>query len=126
MTVEMLAGYRATMFDGEPGLDWLRQAWRALKLYARKAGRAIEAGNLAEKGEAVHKADELLLLLTGILDTGEGSRLGPKLMAIYTSLHATLLRANLNNDAQALVDFEQAIDALARDMLSQSRIPTAA
>ncbi len=126
MTTDMLAGYRATMFDGEPGTDWLRHAWRALKVYVRRAGRAIESGNLAQKADAIDKADRLLILLSGILDTGDGAKLGPKLMDVYASLHATLLRANIGDDLQALGEFEQAIDALARDMLIPPRIPTAA
>jgi len=117
MTNETVDGYRATMFDGEPGLGWLRPGWRALRLYGRKAKAAIEAGDIALKAQMIHRADKLLILMTGILDTGGGTTLGPLLMNIYTQLGLTLLRANTNNDTAALDDFETALATLDREML---------
>ena|ERR1700734_2517872 len=117
MMMDMIAGYRATMFDGDSELDWLRHGWRALRLYARKAKAAILAGDMAQKGEMVARADQLLVLMTGLLDTAPGTTLGPKLMNIYSVLQATLLRANLNNDIAALDEFDKAIENLVRDML---------
>ncbi|HEY1858026.1 flagellar protein FliS [Acidocella sp.] len=121
----MIAGYRATMFDGETELDWLRHGWRALRLYGRKAKAAILAGDIALKAEMMHRADRLLVLLTGILDTGPGTTLGPALTTIYGTLQTTLLRANLQNDAAALDEFDRAIETLARDMLETPEPGTA-
>ena len=90
------------MFDGETELDWLRHGWRALRLYGRKAKAAILAGDMALKAEMMIRADRLLVLMTGILDTGPGTTLGPALMKIYATLQTTLLRANIQNDAAAL------------------------
>lgn len=126
MKIEMLAGYRATMFDGDAGLDWLRHGWRGLRLYGRKAKAAILAGNHVHKAEMIDRADRLLALMAGILDTGDGATLGPLLMTIYAKLHMTLLRANVNSDTEALDEFEQVIDILARDMLHGMKIPVAA
>jgi len=120
MMMDMIAGYRATMFDGDSELDWLRHGWRALRLYARKAKAAILAGDMAQKGEMVARADQLLVLMTGLLDTAPGTTLGPKLMNIYSVLQTTLLRANLNNDIAALDEFDKAIENLVRDMLETS------
>jgi flagellar biosynthetic protein FliS len=117
MMMDMIAGYRATMFDGETELDWLRQGWRALRLYGRKAKAAILAGDMALKAEMIVRADQLLVLMTGILDTSPGTTLGPALMNIYTMLQATLLRANVQNDTSALDEFDHAIENLVRDML---------
>ncbi len=116
MINETMEGYRATMFDGEPGLDWLRPGWRALRLYGRKAKAAIEAGDIALKAQMIHRADKLLTLMTGILDTGSGTTLGPVLMKIYAELGLTLLRANTANDMAALDDFETALATLDREM----------
>lgn len=117
MMTDMIAGYRATMFDGESELTWLRHGWRALRLYARKAKAAILDNDMALKGEMMARADQLLVLMTGILDTAPGTTLGPKLMNIYGVLQATLLRANLQNDIAALDEFDSAIENLVRDML---------
>jgi flagellar biosynthetic protein FliS len=120
MMMDMIAGYRAPMFDGETELDWLRQGWRALRLYGRKAKAAIVAGDMALKAQMVTRADQLLVLMTGILDTGPGTTLGPRLMNIYSVLQTTLLRANLRNDTAALDEFDRAIESLVRDMLETS------
>jgi flagellin-specific chaperone FliS len=112
----MMSSYRAGLFDGEPGLNWLRPGWRGLRLYARKARAAIEAGDIASKAVMIQRADSLLTLMSGILDTGHGTTLGPALMNIYAALRETLLRANLNDDVAALGDFEEALLTLDRDM----------
>jgi flagellin-specific chaperone FliS len=110
------SGYRAGLFDGEAGLNWLRPGWRGLRLYARKARHAIEQGDVAHKADMILRADKLLTLMTGILNTGHGATLGPALVNIYTALRENLLRANLNDDADALRDFESALSVLDRDM----------
>jgi flagellar biosynthetic protein FliS len=125
MMMDMIAGYRATMFDGETELDWLRHGWRALRLYGRKAKTAIQAGDVALKAEMVMRADRLLVVMTGILDTAPGTTLGPALMNIYTALQASLLRANIQNDVAALEEFDRALETLVRDMLETSEPGTA-
>ena len=125
MMMDMTAGYRATMFDGAAELDWLRHGWRALRLYGRKAKAAILAGDIAQKAEMIVRADRLLVLMTGLLDTGPGTTLGPALMNIYTTLQTALLRANIQNDAAALDEFDRAIEILVRDMLETTEPGTA-
>ncbi len=83
MMMDMIAGYRTTLFDGEEELDWLRHGWRGLRLYARKAKAAMLNGDMVLKAEMLNRADRLLVLMTGILDTGAGTTLGPLLMQIY-------------------------------------------
>jgi flagellin-specific chaperone FliS len=104
------------MFDGQPGVHWLRQAWRALRHYARQAALAIEAGDRARQVDMIMRADRLLTLLTGLLDTSEDAVLGAQLQRIYTALQGALFRANSHNDAAELAGFEQAIDELTRSM----------
>jgi flagellin-specific chaperone FliS len=116
MMTYMMSSYRAGLFDGEPGLNWLRPGWRGLRLYARKAKAAITAGDTAAKATMIQRADQLLTLMTGILNTGHGTTLGPALMNIYAALHQNLLRANLNDDTKALDDFEAALLLLDREM----------
>jgi flagellar biosynthetic protein FliS len=122
MTMDMTINYRAGMFDGEADVNWLRPGWRGLRLYGRRAKAAIEAGDFATKAEMIARADELLNVMTGILDTENGTTLGPALMTIYTALRYTLLRANTENNIPALDDFETALAFLDRDMTSESAI----
>jgi flagellin-specific chaperone FliS len=118
--MDMMTSYRAGMFDGQQDMDWLRQGWRALRLYGRRARLAIEAGDTAGKTEMILKADQLLNVMSGILDTGTGRTLGPALMTIYTALRFTLLRANLENSLDALDDYDRALTFLDRDMKNSS------
>jgi flagellar biosynthetic protein FliS len=104
--------YRATMFDGEPTVDWLRPGWRALRLYGRKAKRAIEEGDMTAKAEMLSRADQLLTIMTGILDTGHDNALGQSLMRIYSALRLALLDANIENDPKPLDDFDGALRVL--------------
>ncbi len=112
--------YRTGMFDGKADISWLRPGWRALRLYGRRAKAAMEANDTAAKAEMICRADRLLNVMAGILDTEAGTTLGPALMTIYTALRYTLLRANIENNAKALDDFEAALAILDRDMIKSS------
>lgn len=118
---EISITYRAAMFDGEPGLDWLRQGWRGLRQYGRRAALAIEQNDMSVKAAMISKADELLNLMSGILGTESGTTLGPALMTIYSALRFTLLRANAENSLEALRDFDAALAFLSRDILNLSQ-----
>jgi flagellar biosynthetic protein FliS len=123
---DLISTYRATMFDGPADMSWLRQGWRGLRQYGRRASTAIEAGDMAAKAVMIARADELLTLMSGILDTSAGTTLGPALMTIYSALRFTLLRANTENSVAALADFEAALAILDRDMIKSSESVLAA
>lgn len=127
---DTITNYRATMFDGMADLAWLRQGWRGLRQYGRRACAAIEAGDAATKAAMIARADELLTVMSGILDTSDGTTLGPALMTIYSALRFTLLRANTEANPEdsvaALQDFEAALAILDRDMIKSSESVLAA
>ncbi|MDE8345200.1 MAG: flagellar protein FliS [Acidocella sp.] len=118
--------YRAAMFDGQADLSWIRQGWRGLRLYGRRARAAIMADDVVIKAAMIARADELLNLLTGILDDTQPAGLGPALMTIYSALRFALLRANIENNIDALDDFEAALAILDRDLISSSESTIAA
>jgi len=120
MTMERMISYRSGMFDGKADLGWLRQGWRGLRLYGRKARAAIAADDIQTKSEMIARADQLLNVMSGILDTEAGATLGPALLTIYTALRYTLLRANIENNPSALDDFDAALSILDRDMIKSS------
>lgn len=112
MTTTMISSYRTSMFDGEPGISWLRPGWRGLRLYGQKAKAAIQDGDVILKADMISRADQLLNVMSGILDTGADTKLGPALMTIYDALRLSLLKANVNNDCGALTDFDEALRTL--------------
>lgn len=112
--------YRATMFDGEPDLAWLRPGWRALRLYAQKAKAAIEDGDTTLKADMISRADQLLTIMSGILEMTPDSTLGPSLMRIYSALRLALLDANMSNHCEPLADFDRALRTLDDEFLKLS------
>ena len=123
---ELINTYRAAMFDGAADMDWLRQGWRALRHYGRRARAAIEAEDAIAKAAMIARADELLTVMSGILNTAEGNTLGTALMTIYSALRFTLLRANTESSIAALEDYEAALAILDRDMMKSSESVLAA
>lgn len=113
--------YRATMFDGQPELDWLRLGWRALRLYGQKAKAAMQAEDLGEKAEMISRADHLLTVMTGIIDLADGSALGSALMRIYAALRVALLEANISNRAEVLDDYDKALKSLDMEFATLSQ-----
>ncbi|MCB5945702.1 flagellar protein FliS [Acidocella sp. KAb 2-4] len=118
--MDIINEYRASMFDGQADVAWLHQGWRGLRLYGRRARLAIAAGDVATKAIMLARADDLLTLMSGILDTSDASTLGQALMTIYSALRYTLLRANTENSLSALDDFEAALAILDQDMAKVS------
>ena len=120
MSSDLIAEYRAGMFDGEPGIEWLRPGWRSLRLYGQRAKAAIEAGDVQMKGQMIVLADRLLSVMSGILDTGPGTKLGPAMMRIYDRLRFCLWKANIKNDRDALDDYDHALQTIDQEFLKLS------
>ncbi len=121
MSTDFINGYRASMFDGEPGIGWLRPGWRSLRLYGQRAQAAIEAGDIVAKATMITRADRLLTVMSGILDTGPGTTLGPAMMRIYDRLRFCLWKANIQNDSTALDDYDRALQTIDQDFLKLSK-----
>lgn len=115
-----LNAYREALFDGAADIAWLSQGWRGLRLYGRKAREAILAGDMAAKAAMIYRADQLLNVMSGILDSSGDSALGHRLMTLYTALRYDLLQANAENNLAALDDYESALARLDRDMIKLS------
>jgi flagellin-specific chaperone FliS len=121
MSTDFINGYRASMFDGEPGIGWLRPGWRSLRLYGQRAKAAIEVGDIVAKANMITRADRLLTIMSGILDTGPEATLGPAMMRIYDQLRLCLWKANIKNDAAALDDYDRALQTIDQDFLKLSK-----
>jgi flagellin-specific chaperone FliS len=120
MSSDFTGEYRSAMFDGEPGIGWLRPGWLSLRLYGRQARAAIEAGDIVLKANMIVRADKLLTIMSGILDTSTGTTLGPAMMRIYDKLRFCLWKANIKNDCTALDDYDQALQIIDKEFLKLS------
>lgn len=105
-----------SIFDGEPGIAIIRHGWRGLRIYGRRAQVAIETGDLTAKHENISRAQNLLVLMQGILVTEKESSLGHSLKTIYTALQGRLLEANIKNSLVPLQDYDKALAQLTTDL----------
>jgi flagellin-specific chaperone FliS len=121
MPSDFIKEYQSGMFDGEPGIGWLRPGWRSLRLYGQQAKAAIEAGDVVLKANMIVRADRLLTVMSGILDTSAGTTLGPAMMRIYERLRFCLWKANIKNDRAALDDYDQALRTIDQEFLKLSK-----
>jgi flagellin-specific chaperone FliS len=122
MSTDPISQYRATLFDSEPGIGWLRPGWRSLRLYGQRAKAAIGAGDIVLKANMIVRADKLLTIMSGVLDTGPGTTLGPAMMSIYDRLRLCLWKANIKNDCAALDDYDQALLTIDQDFRKLSTL----
>jgi flagellin-specific chaperone FliS len=121
MSTDVIAEYQARMFDSEPTIGWLRPGWRSLRFYGQHARIAIEAGDVVLKATMITRADKLLSVMSGILDTGSATTLGPSMMSIYDRLRLCLWKANIKNDCAALDDYDQALQTIDQEFLKLSQ-----
>jgi len=122
MASDLIADYRASMFDGEPGIGWLRPGWLSLRMYGKQTKAAIEAGDVVLKADMIVRADRLLTVMSGIVDTGSGTTLGPAMKRIYDKLRFCLWKANIKNDLAALDDYDQALQTIDQEFLKLSKL----
>ena len=68
-----------------------------------KAGSAMQQNQIAEKGQAISQAIDIIANgLQASLNFSAGDELANRLAALYDYMCARLVHANLNNDAAAL------------------------
>jgi flagellin-specific chaperone FliS len=60
--------------------------------------------------------------MSGILDTGTGTTLGPAMMSIYDRLRLCLWKANSKNDCSALDDYDHALQTIDEQFLKLSKL----
>lgn len=63
---------------------------------------AIEAGDIAKKGELISQTISILEYLTAVLDEHKAQEVADNLSGLYRYMVTTLLSANINNDTTAI------------------------
>ena len=63
---------------------------------------AIEAGEIAKKGELISQTISILEYLTAVLDEHNAPEVADNLQGLYRYMVTTLLNANINNDPTAI------------------------
>lgn len=65
----------------------------------QQALSALQAGEMARKGEAILKALDIICELKAVLNSEEGGEIAAQLAGLYTFMLQQLTLANLGNDA---------------------------
>ena len=63
---------------------------------------AMEAGEIAKKGELISQTISILEYLTAVLDEHKSPEVSDNLSGLYRYMITTLLNANINNDPTAI------------------------
>jgi len=75
----------------------------------------MEQGDIKTQAEMINRADRLLTIMSGILDTSDGAKLGQSLQTIYSALQFCLFKAIAEGSIQALDDYDMALSQLDRN-----------
>lgn len=80
----------------------------------RKAGHALEAGDIPRRGQALSKAIDLIERgLRASLDTERGGGLAASLDSLYDYMIRRLMQANLKGDGEAITEVSQLLNEIA-------------
>ncbi len=97
--------------------DPLRRIVRVYELaclHGRRARAALQRGDAAAKGRAVHRLSRCLGLLREVLDFKRGGEVARQLDRVYEYLQFRLAQAHLRNDAAAFEEILAHLTSLAQ------------
>lgn len=87
----------------------------------RDSLRAIDAGNVELRFQNIEKASEIIVHLSGTLDTERGGEVAANLSRLYVFMLRRLSEVNLRNDAQAARDVIGLLEPLAESWRELAR-----
>lgn len=80
--------------------------------FLRQAQKELAAGNLAAKGEYIHKATAILNELDGCLDMDSGGQIAQNLRQLYHFMIQHLTEANIHRDTKRIQSVIQCLTEL--------------
>jgi flagellar protein FliS len=80
--------------------------------FLRQAIRELEAGNLAEKGTFISKAQAIITELNSVLDLERGGEVAQNLRKLYHFMGRQLNDANMERDPQKIRDVIEMLEEL--------------
>jgi flagellar secretion chaperone FliS len=104
--------YRSVSGLGASPQEFMSMALDSLRALLRRADHAIRAGASVEKADALNSAGKLVEFLIGLSGIEHGE-LSDRLASIYQFVMSAILKANAQNDLDALADGRQAIEHVA-------------
>ena len=109
---ESYAVYRSVSGLGASPQEFMTMALDSLRALLRRAENAIRAGEWVEKADALSSAGKLVEFLIGLSGIEHGE-LSDRLASIYQFVMTAILKANAQNDLEALGDGRHAVEHVA-------------
>lgn len=106
------AVYRSVSGLGASPQEFMSMALDSLRALLRRAEMAIGAEEWVEKADALNSAGKLVEFLIGLSGIEHGE-LSDRLASIYQFVMTAILKANAQNDVDALADGRHAIEHVA-------------
>ena len=106
MTQAALAAYGAvkvhSAIEGASPPQLISMLFDGVSSRLNQSLTAIEAGEIAKKGELISQTISILEYLTAVLDENKAPEVANNLQGLYRYMVKTLLNANINNDPTAI------------------------
>ena len=106
MTQAALAAYGAvkvhSAIEGASPPQLISMLFDGVSSRLNQSLNAIEAGEIAKKGELISQTISILEYLTAVLDENKAPEVANNLQGLYRYMVKTLLNANINNDPTAI------------------------
>lgn len=106
MTQAALAAYGAvkvhSAIEGASPPQLISMLFDGVSSRLNQSLTAIEAGEIAKKGELISQTISILEYLTAVLDENKAPEVANNLQGLYRYMVKTLLNANINNDPTAV------------------------
>ena len=106
MTQAALAAYGAvkvhSAIEGASPPQLISMLFDGVSSRLNESLTAIEAGEIAKKGELISQTISILEYLTAVLDENKAPEVANNLQGLYRYMVKTLLNANINNDPTAI------------------------
>jgi flagellar biosynthetic protein FliS len=109
---ESYAVYRSVAGLGASPQEFMTMALDSLRALLRRAEIAIRGEEWVEKADALNSAGKLVEFLIGLSGIEHGE-LSDRLSSIYQFVLTAILKANAQNDLDALADGSHAVDHVA-------------
>ena len=106
------AAYRSVSGLGASPQEFMSMALDSLRALLRRADLAIQSKEMMEKAEALNAAGKLVEFLIGLSGIEHGE-LSDRLASIYQFVLTAILKANAQNDLDALADGRHAVEHVA-------------
>ena len=106
MTQAALAAYGAvkvhSAIEGASPPQLISMLFDGVSSRLNESLTAIEAGEIAKKGELISQTISILEYLTAVLDENKAPEVANNLQGLYRYMVTTLLNANIKNDPTAI------------------------